>query len=653
MSITPTTDLGSHTHTPALSVGEEQHHHHHARRLRQFVHPHGHKVHIASSPAEAEELRRRLTDIEEKGFDLVIQGSPEHVEALRTTHSFHEEKRSALREQHGSVFDEFERVTRELDALSTELHFVSAHAVQLDANFSKYGYSAHLRTRDSPSASSANSLLGDPDEAHDWQDRSKGVSMRFWEKPIVRQYFHKGLLWRATEEQEVASYELFVDLLYVGIIAVSGDSAAEEATGQALLRFAITFIMGWKIWSDISLSISWFDSDDIVRRLSMLFWLACLLAYTTNIVEMGHDTYQPLITSYLAARLFSAVYYLWVALVLPMVRNVMISHAIMVIIPSAIWIASIYVEDPRRQALIWIAIVLDLFGVSAILIFQRDSALLPGKVRAWAKRTFDFYPGVNIEHKIERTGAFVTLVFGYSVVALLYQNRVPAPGSYNAFFGKAVLALIQAFAFNWMYFEVDSFNLHTHAIRRHFVSSLLWLTVHLPFIMSYVLAGAALSKLVLAHDCADADPETLSEAYVARSAPDISPGQRWFYCAGLAIALACMGLISLSHVHKQIPGQRIRKAHRLALRFAVALAILLLALAPLNSLHLIATTTALVALVTAFDLVGSTCVHDSFWWDRKRPCAYTARCKVSRKDLEASVKSGAVVDNGMRMWYLE
>lgn len=30
---------------------------------------------------------------------------------------------------------------------------------------------------------------------------------------------------------------------------------------------------------------------------------------------------------------------------------------------------------------------------------------------------------VNIEHKTERTGAFVSLVFGYSVVALLYQNQ--------------------------------------------------------------------------------------------------------------------------------------------------------------------------------------------------------------------------------------
>ena len=50
-----------------------------------------------------------------------------------------------LKEQHGDLVDEFERVIRQLDELSLELHMISEHAVQLDASFSKYGYSAHLR----------------------------------------------------------------------------------------------------------------------------------------------------------------------------------------------------------------------------------------------------------------------------------------------------------------------------------------------------------------------------------------------------------------------------------------------------------------------------------------------------------------------------
>lgn len=162
------------------------------------------------------------------------------------------------------------------------------------------------------------------------------------------------------------------------------------------------------------------------------------------------------------------------------------------------------------------------------------------------RRWFEFRPSLNIEHKTERTNAFVTLVFGYSVVALLYQNR--AAFGINAFFGKAILGLIQAFCFNWLYFEIDGWNIHTHAIRRHFASSIAWITIHSPFIMSYVLAGASLSKLVLVHDSKDANPETLTESYVGLSEAEIAPGLRWFYSAGLGIALLCMSKFLLCQV---------------------------------------------------------------------------------------------------------
>ena len=370
--------------------------------------------------------------------------------------------------------------------------------------------------------------------------------MKFWKKPVVRQYFHKGLLWRSQEEEVVTDFELFVDLFYVAIIAVAGDNAAEEASSHSLLSFAITYILAWKFWSDIAVFISWFDADDILRRIKVLISLICLLGMTTNIVNALETTYTPLIAFYLAARLLHAAHFLWLAYFIPMVRASMVGNSVTIIVPCAIWIGSIHVEEPQRQALIWIAITLDFCGNLILLAFQRSGAVLfPGRLGQWCKSTFDFFPAVNIEHKIERTGAFVTLVFGYSVVALLYQSS--AEFGINAFFGKAVLGLIQAFAFNWIYFEIDNFNLHTHAIRRHAVSSIVWISIHLPFTMAFVLSGAALAKIVLAHDCPDADPESLWEVYEERSQEAITPGQRWFYCVGLGISLACMGKSGLMY----------------------------------------------------------------------------------------------------------
>lgn len=187
-------------------------------------------------------------------------------ETVREIHAHHEQRRHALRSRHADIYDEIETVKSDLDMLAEELELLSDHGISLDANFSKYGYDAHIRTREPDSSNT--SVSGDRHsslrEKKDWDaERKKGAAIKFYRKPVVRQYFHKGLLWRASEIEEVASFELFVDLLYVGIIAVIGDKAAEDATGFALMRFAITFIMGWKMWSDLTVLISWFGRDPL------------------------------------------------------------------------------------------------------------------------------------------------------------------------------------------------------------------------------------------------------------------------------------------------------------------------------------------------------------------------------------------------------
>lgn len=53
---------------------------------------------------------------------------------------------------------------------------------------------------------------------------------------------------------------------------------SEQPNGAELLRFAVTFIMSWKIWTDITMAVSWFETDDVMTRLEILFEIACLLA---------------------------------------------------------------------------------------------------------------------------------------------------------------------------------------------------------------------------------------------------------------------------------------------------------------------------------------------------------------------------------------
>lgn len=80
-------------------------------------------------------------------------------------------------------------------------------------------------------------------------------------------------------------------------------------------------------------------------------------------------------------------------------------------------------------------------GKLPLILFRAAPSISPS-FHEWIQRTFQYIPGmllirrtpytftsdhnriaINVEHKTERMGAFVTLVFGYSVVALLYQNQ--------------------------------------------------------------------------------------------------------------------------------------------------------------------------------------------------------------------------------------
>lgn len=247
----------------------EQKHHYAARtreRVRHFLHPDGRRIHVASSPEEVSQLRKKLSNVnKDEEFDIFLSGTPEHLEALREAQTHHETRLTDFQRQHGEVYNQFANVRAELDALSSELDRVTTHGVSLDAHFSKYGYDARIRTYDDDESpmSGATTPRSNSSNEKPRSEAEKGFAtpLKLFKYPVVRQYFHKGILWRASGSEEVQSFELFVDLLYVGIIAIIGDAASEDATGTTLLHFIITFTLSWNIWTDMALIISWFETD--------------------------------------------------------------------------------------------------------------------------------------------------------------------------------------------------------------------------------------------------------------------------------------------------------------------------------------------------------------------------------------------------------
>jgi hypothetical protein len=164
------------------------HGHHSARRFLQFVHPHNGKTYVVCN--DPEHLERRRTELTKENtddsFELILHGSAEHLEAIRELHAHHETKRDELRGQHGELFEQFDHVKSELDALAAEIHNVTAHAVSLDASFDRYGYSAHLRTKDDDSSESQSLHSDHPSAKEKHKDRHVDP-IQFFKRPTVRQ----------------------------------------------------------------------------------------------------------------------------------------------------------------------------------------------------------------------------------------------------------------------------------------------------------------------------------------------------------------------------------------------------------------------------------------------------------------------------------
>lgn len=180
-------------------------------------------------------------------------------------------------------------------------------------------------------------------------------------------------------------------------------------------------------------------------------------------------------------------------------------------------------------------------------------------------------------------------------------------------------------------------------------AAVIWTHAHLPFVMGYILAGAALCMLVVATDCPNAYYDDLTPFYQHRSSPTVSLGLRLYYCIGLGVALFFMGLISWSHDHRVPLGMcKLPKQIRLANRLVVCVILCCLPAAGdrLNSLELVAVTTCLSTWVLLFELWGKGCRTESFFGLRsgsaEGKCQYTAKC--SQKRLEEATKTDGEID---------
>ena len=430
--------------------------------------------------------------------------------------------------------------------------------------------------------------------------------IRLLVRPKVRAYYKGDRLFKSINDDEefaTNSIGLFVDFLFVAITSLAGNIAVDSddiSVGIAL--YFVTFVPAWRLWHYIRDIISVFEMNALSQRLLVLLILICLVGFATNLNLNDGVTPYMLVLFVTTARVIVALAHLMFAATIPRFRPINVHHALSSIIPVALWTYSAFIKPPWRYGIMGISFVMDWLPYPVMQMCVKFSSRFTNKISKHVDRWTYCAPAIDVDMQCERDNQFVALVLGNFILNMIYQNV--GPFGFNSFFGKSVLGICIAFALHVIYFDADNHHYVKHAYLRHPILSFVYTFGLYITVSGLTLAGATMGRIVIASDCVDTDPDTLSDDYKDISTNPLPSSFRWLFSAAIGAALLAMGFIQLSHEgppprHHKLR-QRLSREVRLAYRFVIGILWILLPLAGdnLNSLKLLS-----VIFITAYSLV--------------------------------------------------
>lgn len=418
-----------------------------------------------------------------------------------------------------------------------------------------------------------------------------------FKRPVVRQWLYKGNLYRETDERIPSRFELFFDLMFVGIAHILADGAAEEASGFNVLKFILEFFPAWIVWMDVRTFLNVSGTDDIKERLGLLGVMILLTGFSANAAAIQiasfsdednandrcrveeecrkHAQYHDHITGdywfdgdytrylhaaigfYLVLRLFRIFLRLYYGFILPKFRPAMWANAFVCLLISGLYLPIMWINDAVAvTGLMFAGMCAELFDSFIVLvilwIFNSVAFRKGGEAL--------FIPAISQEHAIERTIQFVLVVVGEMIINSTYVARLNDHETLvgvNPMFGRSALAIGCSFMLIWLYYDADSSRTYQHALRRNWLTSHAFSLIHFPLSASLILAGASLAKLIK-----DEDGEE-SASYL------------WYWSGSCFVALLCIATIGILHRNLDKHGStRLPRSVRLFVRLVVAIIIL-------------------------------------------------------------------------------
>ncbi|KAF8208298.1 hypothetical protein K438DRAFT_2013078 [Mycena galopus ATCC 62051] len=502
---------------------------------------------------------------------------------------------------------------------------------------------------------------------------------QFLQRPKLHQWLSAGKIYREAGERQSSRFELFFDLLFVGMVHQISEAAADQPTGVGLAKYVLTFIPAFSVWADVRDIANQYANDDSTQR-AFLLWLCCLLVgYSLNAsaIEFGQPetglegasegvnlTEESLTAMrwalgfFCVAKLSRAFLQSVYSIFLPLSRTALLVGTLNAIPSAILFFIGMFTSLRVTIALVVVGIVLDYFlRVAGVLLYKtmeilgrkyerkrqhhnrhnscpwsledelktpeveksmpddRERFAAPSlgtanssmtavneeapleaikMCRRTAAQEQARFPAINIEHHVDRLGAFVTVVLGEMVVSVFF--KASSAVGLNIECGRAILCLMIAFNLNWMYFDSQACKHFVHAIRRHWFAGFLFTNLHLPLCMCLLLASSAINHLVTS----------------ASIDSDAGGGLKWFFGAGLGASVCTMATIGVLHknldddeelTERRTIRRTISRRIVLGVRYAAGLAMVLVPLAKdLSSIHFLS----IYVGITAFLIIEET-----------------------------------------------
>lgn len=267
-------------------------------------------------------------------------------------------------------------------------------------------------------------------------------------------------------------FELFIDLIWVGIISNLAEHFSDQSfgtdsglsPGDAFLEFIVLFVIAWRIWKDLQEFMGKYHTNDLVERLVVVWIIVLATMYGNNapyLFDEGERSNVAIVIFLVVQASFIVVESAY-SVFLPSLRRQVAFRVLFSGLTLALWVPAIFAPYYLKAGLAYAAI----FSEYLVAAFM-DTPLAERLLKKERRENLD------LDHWVERIQDFYIIILGEGVMSLIKGGPLGHGITDQA--GTGVLALLAYYVLSGFYFNGDQSRRYVHAVRRTWWRKTLWL----------------------------------------------------------------------------------------------------------------------------------------------------------------------------------